>query len=316
MAHEHDHHAHGEHDHGHEHAHDHGHHGAPSGDHGQRRLFWALLATAGFMLVEVVGGLLSGSLALLADAGHMLTDAGALAIAWWAAKLAQRPPDAERSYGYARMQVLAAFVNGVALVFLALWIGVEAVRRLLHPGQVLGGLMLGVAVAGLVVNLVVLRVLHAGHAHGGDDLNVRSAAAHVVGDLLGSVAAILAAGIILLTGWHRADPLLSLVVAGLILRTGVRFTRETGHILLEGSPAGLNFDRLGQELQAAVPAVAAVHHLHAWSLTPSERMMTLHAVLAEGADADRAIRDIGKYLHSRHGIAHVTVQVEREACGD
>ncbi|HUP91946.1 MAG TPA: cation diffusion facilitator family transporter [Solimonas sp.] len=309
-----------DHAHGHEHPHEHGHPHGPGHDHhhshentSERRLLAALIVTASFMLVEAVGGILAGSLALLADAGHMLTDAAALALAWWAVRMSARPADLERTYGYARLQVLAAFVNGVALVFLALWIAVEAGRRLWHPAEVQGALMFGIALAGLLVNLLALRLLHGSHDHG--NLNVQSAAAHVIGDLLGSAAAIAAAIIILLTGWSPADPLLSLLVAAIILRTGWRFARETGHILLEGSPSGLDLGALAEELKSA-PGVASVHHLHAWSLTPSERMMTLHAVLSAGADADQAIREIGRRLSERHAVTHVTVQVEREACGE
>lgn len=306
------HHDHDEHGHGHDHGpgHDHHHSHAHSSE---RRLRGALILTAGFMLVEAIGGIVSGSLALLADAGHMLTDAAALALAWWAARMSSRPADLERTYGYARLQVLAAFVNGLALVFLALWIAVEAARRLWSPVEVQGGLLLIIAAAGLAVNALSLRLLHAGHDHG--NLNVQSAAAHVMGDLLGSIAAIAAGLIVWLTGWDAADPLLSLLVAAIILRTGLRFARETGHILLEGSPAGMDLDALARELRE-VPGVSGVHHLHAWSLTPDERMMTLHAVLAEGADADAAIRAIGAQLRERHAVRHVTVQVEREACGE
>ena len=195
------------------------------------RLRWALVLTSVFMVLEVAAGFWSGSLALLADAGHMLTDSAALGLALFAVVVSRRPPDARRTYGYGRMRVLAAFINGLALLVIAAWIVIEAVRRLDSPVEILAGPMLAVAFAGFVVNVIVYLTLR-----GGTDLNTRGAMAHVLGDLLGSVAAIAAAAIILATGWTRADPLLSIVVAALIVRTGWHVTRESGHALLEGSP--------------------------------------------------------------------------------
>ena len=184
-------------------AQDHGHTHADADN--QRRVLWAMLLTSGFMLAEVVGGVVAGSLALLADAGHMLTDCASLALAWMAFRIGRRPHDARRTYGYHRFQVLAAFVNGLSLIAIVLWIAIEAVRRLLDPVEVLGGLMLVIAVLGLLVNLAAFWILH-----GGDraNLNIRGAALHVMGDLLGSVAAIVAALVIFWDGWVPIDPLL------------------------------------------------------------------------------------------------------------
>jgi cobalt-zinc-cadmium efflux system protein len=294
------------HSHGHSHDHDHDHaHGSGL------RLKLALALTAGFMLVEVVGGLWSGSLALLADAGHMLTDAAALALAVWAQAQAARPADARRSYGYHRAQVLAAFVNGLALLLIAVWITIEAVQRVLAPPSIQGDLMLGVAVAGLLVNVAAFFVLQGGHEH---DLNVRAAFLHVLGDMLGSAAAIVAALVILFTGWTPVDPLLSVLVALLILRTAWRLVRESTHVLLEGTPDGFDASALAQGLSSEVVGVTGVHHVHHWMLTPDRKVMTLHAVLAPGADEDAVIREINVWVKQRYQVGHVTVQAERQAC--
>jgi cobalt-zinc-cadmium efflux system protein len=279
----------------------------------ERRVFLAMLLTGGFMVAEVVGGILSGSLALLADAGHMLTDAASLALAWAAFRIARRPHDARRTYGYHRFQVLAAFVNGVALIAIVGWIAIEAVRRLLEPVEVLGGLMMTVAVLGLLVNLAAFAILH-----GGDraNLNMRGAALHVLGDLLGSIAAIVAALVILGTGWTPIDPLLSILVALLILRSAWFVVRRSAHILLEGTPDWLDIEELRAELTAAVPEVQEVHHVHAWLLTSERPLMTLHARVREGADHHAVLLAIGRFLEDRFGIGHATVQIEAAGCPD
>jgi len=224
------------HDHAHRsHAHAHG----ASDD--ERRMAWAFMLTGGFMIAEVIGGIVSGSLALLADAGHMLADTAALGLAWIALRTARRPTDAKRTYGYHRAQILAAFVNGVALFAIVVWIFYEAVRRLLEPVEILGGLMLVVAVLGLAVNVVSFAILHAGRS---ENLNVQSAALHVLGDLLGSVAAIVAAAVIVLTDWTPIDPLLSVLVGLLILRSAWHIVRRTTHILLEGAPEDIDVSDL------------------------------------------------------------------------
>ncbi|HEY0913940.1 MAG TPA: cation diffusion facilitator family transporter [Solimonas sp.] len=290
--------------HGHSHDHPHG---------SERQLLIAFILTAGFMLAEVIGGLISGSLALIADAGHMLTDAASLALALFAVRLSRRPSDRRRSYGYGRMQVLAAFVNGLSLLALIAWIAIEAVMRLFEPVPVLAGPMLVIACLGLLVNLAAFWILHRGER---GNLNVDGALAHVLGDLLGSVAAIIAALVIMATGWTPVDPLLSVLVCGLILRTALRITRESGHILLQGSPTELDLAQLEREVRAAVPGVAGIHHVHLWSLTPEERIITLHAVLGPAADGDQVTAGIGDFLRSSRGIGHVTVQIERQPCAE
>lgn len=269
--------------------------------------------TGGFMGVEVVAGLLSGSLALLADAGHMLTDAASLGLAWLAGRLAVRPADQRRSYGYHRLRILAAFVNGISLLAIAVWISVEAVRRLISPQPVEGEAVMIVAVAGLIVNLVALRLL-GGHSHG--DLNIRGAALHVMGDLLGSVAALAAGAIIWLTGWLPADPLLSLLVCGVLVHGGLRVVRATAHVLLEGSPDAIAPEAIRQALTGAVPALIGVHHVHSWMLTPDRPLITLHAQVREGADHDRVLADIHAELARRFKVDHATVQLEYAGCAE
>lgn len=308
MAHDHHH----DHSHAGHHHHDHGHgHDHPAADGNETRLRAALILTATFMVAEIIGGWISGSLALIADAGHMLTDAASLALALFALRVSRRPVDGARSYGYGRMQVLAAFVNGLSLLAIAAWITLEAVIRLFRPIEVLAGTMLLVAALGLLVNLLAFWILHRG---GRGNMNVEGALAHVLGDLLGSVAAITAALIILATGWMPADPLLSVVVAALICRTGLRITRESGHILLQGAPEELDLVQLEGGLRGAVPGLSGIHHVHLWSLTPGERIITLHAVLSPDADGDAVTAGIADFLRQSKGIGHVTVQVERQPC--
>lgn len=278
-----------------------------------RCLGLALAITALFMLVEMAGGLISGSLALLADAGHMATDTAALTLALWASRRARTPADRAHTYGHRRQRVIAAFVNGLALLLLAAWILFEAIRRLLAPPEILGDLMLAVAAAGLVANIATLRILH----HATADLNVRAAAAHVTGDLIGSVAAIIAATVIMSTGWKPIDPLLSILVAALIVNSGWHYVRETWHVLLEGAPPDFDLHALENELPLAVTGVIGVHHVHAWILSPDKPcLLTLHARLHVDTDADTALRGVREFVRERFGIEHVTVQLEREYCTD
>jgi cobalt-zinc-cadmium efflux system protein len=302
------------HDHAH---HDHAHHGhahrAPSGRDGERRVFWVLLLTAGFMVVEAVGGWLAGSLALIADAGHMLSDTAALALAWAAFRVARRPHDGKRSYGYHRLQILAAFVNGLLLFGITAWIVVEAVGRLRVPVPVLAGPMLAVAVAGLAVNVVAFLVLRAGDRR---NLNVRAALLHVAGDLLGSLGAIGAALVILATGWTPIDPILSILVSLLILRSAWDVTRRASHVLMEGAPEGFDDAALKRDLRERVPGVLDVHHVHAWMLTSDRPMVTLHVRLAPATDPAAALAAIKLRLKERFGFAHSTVQIEAAECVD
>jgi len=294
-----------------DHAHDHTHALAHDAD-GERRLFVAMLITGGFMAIEAIGGALSGSLALLADAGHMFGDFVALALSWTAFRISKKSPDLRRSFGYHRFQVLAAFVNGVALCALAIGIFVAAIGRLFAPHEVLAGPMLIIASVGLVINIVVFRMLSTGH----DNINTRSASLHVLGDLLGSIAAIAASVIIMTTGWMQADPVLSFLAAALILRGGYQIVRHSGHILLEGTPEKVDPAQVGQQLMSRIPAVIDVHHVHIWSLTDERPVLTLHARVTTGVDHDLTMLDIHRALESLFGVSHATVQLEYGPCTD
>jgi len=289
---------------GHKHSH---------GGDSERRVLWAFILTAGFMGVEVVGGLISGSLALLADAAHMLTDAAALALAWVAFRIARRPADPRRSYGYHRGQVLAAFVNGAVLIVIVGGIFIEAAERLTEPVAVQGWTMLAIAGVGLAVNIVAFFILHGGDRR---NLNLRGAAVHVLGDLLGSAAAVIGAVVILRTGWTPIDPLLSILVGLLVLRSAWLIVRESAHILLEGTPAEIDPQGLRTALMEDIPALQDVHHIHAWSLTPERPLLTLHAQVGATADGQAVLKNIKEVLARRFGIDHSTVQIERESCGD
>ncbi|MGE5477984.1 MAG: cation diffusion facilitator family transporter [Bacteroidales bacterium] len=300
------------HDHHHHHDHDHAHEGHHHHHHGnEKRVLWALLLTGGFMVAEVVGGLMSGSLALLADAGHMLTDAAALGLSLAAFRASRRPETHSHSYGQHRFQVLAAFLNGAALVIIAMWIAVEAVQRMLAPVPVLGGTMLVVAGLGLAVNVAAFLILHGGDR---DNLNMRGAALHVLGDLLGSVAAIVAAVVIMATGWTPIDPILSVLVGGLVVKSAWLLLSRSWHVLMEGAPVHIDVEALTAELVEDVPGVAGIHHVHVWMLTPEQPLVTLHAAIAEDADHDAVLHGLQAVLADEFGLKHATIQVERSAC--
>lgn len=271
------------------------------------RLKWVLALTAVFMVVEAVGGWIAGSLALLADAGHMLTDVGALTLSLLSAWIAQRPPDDTKTYGYLRWEILAALVNGAALFGIAAWVVIEAVQRIQDPQPVRTGLFLAIASAGLVVNLVSLAVLHSARE---GSLNVRGAYLHVLGDALGSVGAVLAAVIIALTGWTLADPIVSILLSLLILVGAARLLRESTDILLESVPRHVSLPEV-QRRMLAVPGVAAVHDLHVWTVTSGMVAMSGHAVVPDLA-AHPGVLDGIRAEMERMGIGHVTIQLEVE----
>ncbi len=294
--------------------HDHGHH-----DHtpvvtseNRRAVLLALVLTALFMSVEVVGGILSGSLALLADAGHMLVDVAALALAWAGFHFGRREADARKTFGYLRLEVLAGFVNAMSLFLLVLWIGWEAIARLRAPAPVLAGPMLAVACAGLLVNVLVFFILRrADTAH----VNIRGAMLHVLGDMLGSVAAIGAAVVIRFTGWTPIDPILSVLILLLILRGAWRLLSGTLHILLEGAPPDIDITRLSHDLVARVDGLAGVEHVHVWSITSGRPAATLEARLAPGGDPRAVTVAIKHELAETWGIGHSTVEVVWEHGG-
>ena len=289
------------------------------GGDNQKRLAAAAALTGLFLVAEIVGGIWSGSLALLADAGHMFTDFAALLLAFVAMRIAARPATWKWTYGFDRVSILAAFVNGLALFVIAVLIVFEAVERLMAPSEVAGGLMLGVAIAGLLVNILCFALLHGGAR---DNLNMRGAVLHVMGDLLGSVAAIIAAGIIMATGWMPIDPILSVLVALLILRSAAMLVREAGHILLEGAPRDLDRRQLAEALCASVPGLIGIHHVHVWSLSEERRMATFHAVIETDTEPDAVLTVIRARLKKDFAIDHVTVEIEQgethagAACAD
>ena len=314
MAHDHSH-GHDHQDgHGHDHTHGHGHHhhaGVSAAN--ERRVLIAAGLTGSFMLAELAGGLITGSLALLADAAHMLTDFAALFLAWLAFRLSRRPADSSRTYGFDRLQILAAFANAVTLLVLVIWITAEAVTRLLNPEPVLAAGMLVVAGMGLLVNIAAFAVLHGADR---DNLNIRGALAHVMGDLLGSVAALVAAGVILATGWTPIDPILSLLIAALITVSAVRLLRDAGRVLLEAAPRGVDPDAVRADLMTRIAGVEDVHHLHVWCLTPERPMATLHVRLRDGADAGETLSAVKARLETEFRLDHVTVEVETGPCAD
>jgi len=289
-------------------AHSHSHSGG-----NRNRLLAAFVVTAVFMVAEVVGGLLSGSLALLADAGHMLTDAAALLMALLAVQFANRKPNARHTFGLLRLTTLAAFINAIALIVITALIVWEAIRRFMHPEPVAGGFMLVIAVAGLLANLLSFWLLH----HGSEEknLNVRAAALHVLGDLLGSVGAIAAALIIMYTGWTPVDPLLSILVAVLVLRSAWALLKESFHELLEGTPPQLDVEKLKRSLTRDIAEVRNVHHVHLW-LVGEKPVITLHAQVIPPYDHDALLHRIHDYLHEHYQIEHATVQMEYQSCDD
>lgn len=275
----------------------------------ERKLAGAALLTGVFMVAEFIGGVISGSLALIADAGHMLADFAALTLAWFAQRIGRRPATWQQSYGFDRFSVLAAFVNGLVLFVVAGWICWEAYARLRSPGAVLGGLMIWVAVAGLVVNIAAFWILSRGAEA---NLNVRAATLHVVGDLLGSIAAAGAAIVILTTGWTPIDPLLSVFVALIIVRAAWSLVRESGHILLEGAPAHLDRNAVTDDLLTTVAGVRCIDHIHAWSITEERPMITLEAEAEAEADVDAIRLAIKARLKQRFRVDHATVEVHTQ----
>lgn len=292
--------------HGHDHNHYHS-HGVNAKNQGRMAL--AAILTGTFMMVEFIGGLISGSLALMADAGHMLTDFAALSLAWLAFRIARRPADWKLTFGFDRFSVVVAFVNGLSLFAIAGMIVWEAIKRFGHPVEVMGMPMLLVASLGLLVNIAVFFIIISGDK---ENLNIRAAALHVMGDLLGSVAAIVAAVIILLTGWMPADLVMSVLVALIILRSAWYVVKEAGHILMEGTPKGLDRRTISADMHEQFEQILHVDHIHAWSISQERPMITLEAIINEEADIEATARAIKTRLHDKFGVEHATVEIRRE----
>lgn len=281
--------------------HDHHHHPAqPS-----KRLLWALSLTLAFAAIEAMAGLMSGSLALVSDAGHMLTDSVALGLAALAATLSLRPPSHRHSYGLARLEVLAALCNAGFMLALVLWIGWHAIDRLLAPQPVKGEVVTVVAAIGLALNLAVAALLMGG----GRSLNTRAALLHVMGDALGSVAALASGIVIQVSGWTPADPLLSLAICALIAVSTLRLAREALHTLLEGVPADISLPQVGERM-ARIVGVRSVHDLHIWSISSTRAALSAHVVLAQMSDWDEVLARLRELLHAEFDIDHVTLQPE------
>jgi cobalt-zinc-cadmium efflux system protein len=268
-----------------------------------RALTWALALTAGFAVVEAVGGWLAGSLALLSDAGHMVTDAVSLGLALFAQWISRRPPSRRASYGYARAEVLAAFVNALVLLAVVVFIAIEAVRRLLVPQPVAGGVVLAIAFVGLLVNLVAAWFL----SHAGSSLNARGALLHVLSDMLGSVAALVAGAVIVFTGWMPIDPILSLAVSLLILRSTWRLLAQSTGVLMEGVPAYVDYEAVGRAL-TRLPGIAAVHDLHVWQMTSDRAALSAHLLIREPEQWPQTLAAAQRLLAERFHIDHVTLQ--------
>lgn len=310
-------HAHGPGGHHHHHGHSHNGHHHHEGRVGDarasddttpvRRLRAALAVTALFLVVEVVGGWLANSLALLADAGHMLTDVAALALSLFVAWFSRQPASPQRTYGYLRWEVLAAFLNGATLLLISVWIVWEAILRIRTPETIQGGLMLGVAVAGLIVNIVAARMLH---SSGTSSLNVRAAYLHVLSDLLGSVGTVAAAIIVRWTGWVAADPIASVLMALLILRGAWGVVRESVDVLLESTPSHISLGSVRTQLEA-IPGVESVHDLHVWTVTSGLVAMSAHAIVRESDRHQHVLEHVHDAMRL-FGIDHVTVQLERK----
>lgn len=312
MAHSHTHdHAQGlasPHDHVHGHGHVHPHRGADGRASSTRALVWALALTFVILVVEAVGGWVSNSLALLADAGHVLTDAGALGLSLFVAWLARQPSSAEKSYGYLRWEILAALLNGATLLGISAWIVIEALQRFRHPEHVGGGVMLAAAALGLVVNAIAARLLHGAHEH---SLNVRGAYLHVLGDMLASFGTVVAAVVIRYTGWLGADPIASLVTTLLIIAGAWTLVRESVDVLLEASPPHIDLEAVRGRLES-IPNVESVHDLHVWTVTSGMVAMSAHAIVRDSKCHQSALERAHDLLLDM-GIQHVTIQLECEA---
>jgi cobalt-zinc-cadmium efflux system protein len=291
----------------HPHHEDHGHGAHDHGRGADRRALAIVFAlTSTFVVAEVIGGLVTGSLALLADAGHMLSDALSLGIALFAVWLADRPATPNRSFGYKRAEILAALFNGATLVAISIWIFVEAYRRFFEPPEILGGWMLAVATLGLVVNVAGAVILW---RSGGESLNLQGALRHVLADILGSVGAIAAALVILATGWRYADPIISVLIGLLVLGSSWRLVRDSINILLEGTPPGIDAGEVGRSM-AGVPGVSEVHDLHVWTITSGFPALAAHVLVGRDEDCHARRRDLEEVLAREYGIEHTTLQVD------
>ncbi len=275
---------------------------------GQRRLVQALGITGTWFLIELAGGIYANSLALLADAAHMLTDVAALGLSLFALKISARPATHEKTYGWLRAEILAALANGVFLILIGLYIFYESYRRFLAPPEVKSGPMLAVAAAGLLANLVTARLLYGSRL---ESLNLRGAFLHVLGDTLGSIGAIIAGLLMLLRQWYLADPVVSTLVGMLVLYSSWELVRESVDVLLEGTPRHMKIPHILSDL-GSMHGVVSVHDLHVWSITPETTAMSCHVVLKEGVDAGAALAELSRVMRDKYRFEHTTIQIESE----
>ncbi|WP_057912585.1 cation diffusion facilitator family transporter [Peribacillus muralis] len=296
--------------HGHSHEHGHGHHHHHSNN--KKALLASFILISTFMVVEVIGGFLTNSLALLSDAGHMLSDAAALGLSYTAIRLGERKATSSKSYGYKRFEIIAACLNGLTLIVISVFIFVEAIKRFVNPPEVQSLGMLMISIIGLLVNVIAAWILMSGDKE--DNLNVRSAFLHVIGDMLGSVGAIAAALLIYLFDWGVADPIASIIVAFLIIISGCRVVRDSFHILMEGTPYQVDVDDVKTSL-LGLGSVTNVHDLHIWTITSGFLTMSCHVVIDKSGNHDTVLAEAQKLLHDQFGIEHSTIQVERQEAG-
>jgi cobalt-zinc-cadmium efflux system protein len=287
---------------------DHHHHHHAHGD--GKTLIWGFALTVGFAVVEGVSGWWAGSLALFGDAGHMISDATALGFAALAARVAKQPPSARHSYGLGRAEVVAAVVNSLLMVGVVVAIAIAAIQRLRAPTPVAGETVMGVAFAGLLVNIGVAWIL----SRGEHTLNTRAALMHVMGDLLGSLAALSAGAVIYFTGWTPIDPILSLFICALILFSALRLLREALHVIMEGVPLNLDLREVGQAM-AATPGVISVHDLHIWTLSSGQTVLSAHVVIPDMNNWEETLAALRELIHDRFDIEHVTLQPELDGHG-
>lgn len=291
------------HHHGHSHSH---------ASSNKKALFWAFILITAFMAIEFIGGFLTNSLALLSDAGHMLSDSAALGLSFVAILLGARKATGEKSFGYRRFEILAAAVNGITLIVISVLIMWEAVRRFMAPPEVQSTGMLVIATIGLLVNIAAAFILMRGGKD--DNLNVRSAFLHVIGDMLGSVGAIAAALLMIFFGWWIADPIASIIVSILVLVSGWRVTKDAANVLMEAAPDGIDPEEVRKSLEQ-LDEVTDVHDLHVWSITPDEPLLSCHMTIDGQGDPDRILRNAHRILHDRYSIEHSTIQLETGSGG-
>ncbi|WLR59214.1 cation diffusion facilitator family transporter [Guptibacillus hwajinpoensis] len=290
---------------GHNHSHDHGHtHSA-----NKKALLISFILIFTFMILEVVGGIITNSLALLSDAGHMLSDAVALGMSLLAFKLGEKKSDTEKTYGYKRFEILAAFLNGIALIAISFYILWESINRFIDPPDVASTGMLVIAAIGLIVNILVAWILMKGDTS--ENLNLRSAFLHVLGDLLGSIGAIIAALLIMFIGWNYADPIASAIVAILVLISGIRVTKDSFHVLMEGTPSNIDLQKVKEAL-VEIEGVNSIHDLHIWNITSDFPSFTCHLVVNQGVNRDQMLKIAGQKLHDQFELTHTTIQIECE----